>query len=87
MINQTEVALAVIGLVGTGFGVFKYLFSQIGAMQKEFLSSQSEQQRKLFEYVETKNGHLERISERFAESSDRMSDKLGELVRVIDKLK
>ncbi len=86
MINETEIILAVIGLAGTGITLLRYMFTQMRKMQQEFLDSQQEQQNQLFKYVETKNGHMERISERFAQSSDKMSDKIGELVRAIDKI-
>lgn len=74
-----EVAGAALTTIGAGIAAIRYIVGQISTMQKAFLESQEKQQAKLFEYVETKNGHMDRMAERFAKSSDLVAEKVGEL--------
>lgn len=84
--TYTQLGLAVIGTVGSAIFAFRYLIGKLSIMQKGFLESQKENQASLLEYVEKKNGHLERISNRFADSSDTLAGKIGELTVHIDSL-
>lgn len=48
------------GFIGAMFGLIKYMTSENRKSQDTFLK-----------YIETKNGHIERIANKFVESSDR----------------
>jgi hypothetical protein len=86
-IQWIEVALAAIATVGSGITAIRYVIGQMSKMQKAFLNSQENQQKTLFEYVETKNGHMERVANRFSASSDLMAEKIGDLNTSIQVLR
>ena len=81
-----QLGLASVGVITAAIALFRYVITNIKTMQANFLDSQKTQQSKLFEYMETKNGHMERIANRFADSSDEVAKKIGELTIHIDKL-
>lgn len=83
---STEVILAGLGLLGTAIGAGRYFIGSIRSMQNDFLKSQETQQSKLYEYIETKNGHLERIANRFADSHEKVATELDNLGKILNTI-
>lgn len=82
---NTEIVLAIIGVIGAGIGAARYVISKISTMQGTFLSSQEKQQQTLLNYIENKNGHMERIAKDFSNSQQKMAAALNKLSLKIKK--
>ena len=68
------------------FGLIKYMVGQNTKREKFILDHHKSQQTEMMEFYEKKNGHLERVATRFAESTDKMSGSMGKLTTQIQIL-
>lgn len=79
----TQIGVSIVAVIG----LFKYLSSQAAKREKAFLDHAEKMQIKLFDYMEKKNGHLERVADKYMASSDKMSTSLGVLSTSVDGMK
>lgn len=66
-------------LFGGMFTLIKYSITQNKKREDAILEHTQKSQQMLYEYVEGKNGHMERIANRFADVSDKQTKAISDL--------
>jgi len=67
------------GVLTAIFFTIRYAMSQTAKREKALLEHTKDTQEKMLEYFEKKNGHLERVSQDFTETSRKMADAITNL--------
>jgi len=78
-----EIIIAVGAILAGFFGLVKYIVSQNTKREAIILENYNKQQTQMMEFYEKKNGHLERISNKFSESNDAMTKAINDLTTEI----
>lgn len=65
------------------FFTIRYAMKQISRREKALLEHTEKTQETMLEYFETKNGHLERVSNEFTKSSNKMAKAIAKLSKQI----
>ena len=74
---DNQIITILIGLVGGGGGLF--------ALIKFIISQNNKSQEKFLNHLEIKNGHLERVSEKFNETAKKFNDTIQKLEINLEK--
>lgn len=81
---ETVEIITAAGVVLAGvWGLVRYQISENKKREQAILEHTENAQRMLYEYIETKNGHMERMANRFTESSDKQATAINNLATEI----
>lgn len=84
--NNVEVITAIGVILGGIWGLVKYTISENKKREQAILEHTETAQKMLYEYIETKNGHMERMANRFTDASEEMSKAVNNLSTKIEIL-
>lgn len=71
-------------IFGTIFGAVRYVANQTAKREKALLEHTQKTQETMLEYFETKNGHMERMSNKFTDTAKELSNSINNLATKIE---
>lgn len=81
-----QVIITVGGMVTAMLATVRYAMKQTEKRERALFKHTEDVQDKIFDYIETKNGHMERMSKDFTSSSNKMSKAVSKLTGEIKLL-
>jgi len=79
-----QIVIGITSICGTIFGAIRYVALQTAKREKALLEHTEKTQQSMLEYFETKNGHMERMSNRFADTAKDLSSSINNLATKIE---
>ncbi len=79
-----QIIVTVGSIFGIVFGTVKYIAAQTGKREKALLDHTEKTQEMMLEYFETKNGHMERMADKFTATSKDLSASINNLSTKIE---
>lgn len=81
-----EIVIGAGAVISGVFALIKYMITQNTKREGAILQHNEKQQTQMMEFYEKKNGHLERISNKFTDSNNSMIKAVGNLTTEIKVL-
>jgi flagellar biosynthesis/type III secretory pathway M-ring protein FliF/YscJ len=75
---------AAVSIIGTVFACIKYIASQTAKREQSLLEHTEKTQSMMLEYFETKNGHMERMADKFTATSKELAASINNLSTKIE---
>lgn len=88
--NSLEIIIGAVVtiLAGAGgmFATLRYVVNEGRKNQEELMKFVKNNQEQFIDYIKNKNGHMERVANKFTDSSDRMTATINALSAHIERL-